>query len=987
MNISNLFSDEKIKSKETMFKNTKTKPSPALTQGKKFKKFQNKIENSLEKKAKLLSGKEGFSDMDLTQETQNVIQQNNYSNQQQNIDSLRQQYKSTLQEYENLIKQINGNINGYVERVSPDNPYLNKVVSFSNGAICYVTNQGVVKWIPTMEIWNSLSISQTVQVNLNIPWLTSYNTPGTQIPTKPPLVSGTKVVSGQSFGNEGSNVFVDQLLPQNLNPSYLGCYAANSDNNNMTFIGGSPPPLNGAQIQNGNFSQPVLKNNSYIGYWGTASAVPGWYFNATLVNNSSAWHFSIPYPGGNQCVSIQNTNYIYCTLNLSVGVDYTITFSACSRNCCNSTNVGNPIILQIFPSSGGPVVSVIANFTPSPVNTWQNYSYTFTVPTTQSYNLYFSGTNTNGDQSTAISNVALNSSSISSGSYSYQDCEQAAINSGYQYFGLQNVNTQTGLGYCAVSNSEPAITQYGVSMIPSKQVPLWSSKTSKQSGNSAILSVTGSLQVINSNGQAVYSSPSTSANPPNYLGCYGDKSTRAMSMYNNGSQSYDLSGCQQVAQQKGYQYFALQNSSSGKNAQCFLSNNISQSMEYGAATNCTQISDGSWSGGGWSNAIYNAVNPQSNYFLILQDDGNMCIYRGTGPSDNQGFIWATNTTNQQQAANPNMTANNGINGQNWIASGTTLAAGDFIGSTNGNLALVMQTNGNLVLYTYQMETNCQKTTSGYMGGGVGGNAVYNIGMTSITGNMGKLAYIDGDSNLYTYSSTNQQYTNTYTNTIQNLDTPGNDIQGASFGNASVESCQTACNNNPDCAGFVFNDSSNYCYPKTNGMYPFGGQTKSDTNTTIYVRGIQPSSPPLGVSQNTNNTNSITYQNYIDKGPIGSEYGLANATSSQKQQLQQLQSTMNLLSNSISELTTNFQTGAISAESQSNKNVVGIQEYLNDINNTNVKIDDVAGQTTGNIQNILNDSDIVVLQKNYNYLLWSILAAGTVLISMNIVKKH
>jgi len=38
MNISNLFSDEKIKSKETMFKNTKTKPSPELTKSKKYKK-------------------------------------------------------------------------------------------------------------------------------------------------------------------------------------------------------------------------------------------------------------------------------------------------------------------------------------------------------------------------------------------------------------------------------------------------------------------------------------------------------------------------------------------------------------------------------------------------------------------------------------------------------------------------------------------------------------------------------------------------------------------------------------------------------------------------------------------------------------------------------------------------------------------------------------------------------------------------------------
>ena len=37
----------------------------------------------------------------------------------------------------------------------------------------------------------------------------------------------------------------------------------------------------------------------------------------------------------------------------------------------------------------------------------------------------------------------------------------------------------------------------------------------------------------------------------------------------------------------------------------------------------------------------------------------------------------------------------------------------------------------------------------------------------------------------------------------------------------------------------------------------------------------------------------------------------------------------------------------------------------------------------NVENILNDSDITVLQKNYNYLFWSILATGTVLVTMNI----
>ena len=61
-----------------------------------------------------------------------------------------------------------------------------------------------------------------------------------------------------------------------------------------------------------------------------------------------------------------------------------------------------------------------------------------------------------------------------------------------------------------------------------------------------------------------------------------------------------------------------------------------------------------------------------------------------------------------------------------------------------------------------------------------------------------------------------------------------------------------------------------------------------------------------------------------------------------------------------------------------------KEYLNELNYTDNKIKGF--NTNTNIENILSDSDIVVLQKNYDYLFWSILATGTVVVAMNIVKK-
>jgi len=37
------------------------------------------------------------------------------------------------------------------------------------------------------------------------------------------------------------------------------------------------------------------------------------------------------------------------------------------------------------------------------------------------------------------------------------------------------------------------------------------------------------------------------------------------------------------------------------------------------------------------------VSDDGDYFAIMQNDGNFVLYRGSGPSDNHGSLWASNT--------------------------------------------------------------------------------------------------------------------------------------------------------------------------------------------------------------------------------------------------------------------------------------------------------------------------------------------------------
>ena len=59
----------------------------------------------------------------------------------------------------------------------------------------------------------------------------------------------------------------------------------------------------------------------------------------------------------------------------------------------------------------------------------------------------------------------------------------------------------------------------------------------------------------------------------------------------------------------------------------------------------------------------------------------------------------------------------------------------------------------------------------------------------------------------------------------------------------------------------------------------------------------------------------------------------------------------------------------------------IIDFLKDFKHIEKKINNIDMQ-----QNLLQDTGIKVLQENYNYLLWTILAIGIVIVGINVIKK-
>jgi hypothetical protein len=384
---------------------------------------------------------------------------------------------------------------------------------------------------------------------------------------------------------------------------------------------------------------------------------------------------------------------------------------------------------------------------------------------------------------------------------------------------------------------------------------------------------------------------------------------------------------------------------------------------------------------------------------MLQDDGNMCIYRGTSPNDNQGAIWCTSTNGKQKEKNSNFTAAKGKFGQNWISNGTTLAPGDWVGSNDGSMYLIMQSDGNLVLFTNERTEACSVNASGKKVGGGWVNAVYEFENNGYKQNIGKMGYIDENDVLHEYSTDNVQLTKSYTR-VQKYDAYGDDLPGAAYSNATVEQCQSSCDGRKDCYGYVYDFINKTCWPKSSKMWPYGGKSRPLPNTDTYIRNKEPISVPSGVTNETISIDSAKFQFYNKGGPPDLKYGLTNATEAEKAELKRLEVKMSDLTDQINSLINTDSSNTNITENQAEKNLQGLNDYQTEYEQTAGTIDKLNSTketskesftnygyiADNNINKIVQDSDIIVLQKNYEYLLWTILATGSVIVAMNISKQ-
>jgi hypothetical protein len=1022
----------------------------SLNQGKKFNNYQSRIKKSIEKGDPLFnpkqytnkssnqpfkSFKEGFINV-FDENAKDVAAANtSNSNESNELQQLKSQFDSLVKQYTDAQSSSSNSMNQLLARYD-SNPYAGKNVNLTGpGAIGYVTGLGDYKWYGNPDIFTNTSGKngcplQSEVTNIDIT-TDLYNVPGSTINSNPTLLVGKPIVSGQSCGNEGKNVYVNKLI-NNPTSTYIGCYNDKPAPTQTNIV----PIMNSSNAADGftsGASSIYMNNNDMCGPWCAfdqnvntfwhSEVADGFVYDAFtglyLGNNS------ITYYGPSGPATVKGEWLQVSALNGAICTSYSIQGR---QDCCGTPNGRDPNTWYVlgFNNTGDNAGWTQIDYQENQEFNYQEKTYTISNPakyiayiiiitvcgssgdkTGNRYCVQIATWNliTSSDYSFTDSERAMIWNPSAIGYTSLNDCEQYAAENGYKYFGMQDVRTD-GTAACLVSNDLDKSKSYGDASIIVTGTPLWSSNTS--GNNYASVTTDGRLVVVNqSTGVTSWMANDSPAdcvlggkiNPDGLTATYG-------ASCNNSGYNVPMNNESDI----------VINEIKNNNYPVTLPIPVNNSFFGDPAVGCIKSWDTYYKCGNKDKTghidyaegqtfIYDctAESASCKFFLTLQGDGNLCLYRGTSPMDNQGVIWCSQTNGKQMDPNPEWVSSKGKTGVNYLISDQTLYPNEWIGSDDGSLKLMMQTDGNLVLYTSSSKPGCSSGTDGKQYGGSWVNAIYQLDTTGNPASMGKVGYVDSDTNLKEYPSSTIGRAQDY-DIYAGYDSAGNDIN--IFQSNDMAGCQTACNSDSNCFGYVWQPDYSTCYLKNNNIYP-NGPRQANSTLTLGVR--KPAISGTSCSDKMIGIDSVQYDNYIKGEAMTSDTICGgNITSDANQQvLSDLENQLADISQQISDKVNQLSTDSTNLNNTMSSNKTQMNDNLKMYYDVQTKMNTLLGKKnikykkTNKIMNnnmvegmlsmqdikaMVSDSDLIVLQNNYQYILWSILAIGIVCITIKTLRK-
>jgi hypothetical protein len=575
---------------------------------------------------------------------------------------------------------------------------------------------------------------------------------------------------------------------------------------------------------------------------------------------------------------------------------------------------------------------------------------------------------------------AMNGSSPLSGVYTtYDKCKQNAIDNGFQYFGLQDPQPNN-IAQCFVSNDETAIKQFGVST-KTNLIKLWETNTSG-TGNYLKVNPDGRFLVLDPNGSILF----MSANNPEVCQWSGNVVPDTLNATYGGN-CHATAG---NATDKVKQLISSQHSSLGTKDSGMYSISASNSTFGDPAPGCVKNLSISYQCGNITKTgdvtegKYLSIDCSPTYsackimFLMINQDGSICF------RDRTSSVWCSPVPITTLYKNPDWNFQKNKYGTIALMNGQTLMKNEWMSSREGECQLIMQEDGNLVLYTSTQVPSCSIKDDKKMYGSSWVNAVYKLDNVGFPALINKIGYVDENAVLTEYPE-NMITKGTVYEKLANTDSMGNDINSES--SVSLDDCKKKCNDNSDCISFVYTSSNSTCYPKKSPAYP----NNKENIQTLQGADLYYTTTPTVInnnscSKNVANIDSLEWNNYNKNNQTmtpQTECGLKKAISPEYQATEDIRQRLAVIADKIVNKIEQLSTLNVDMYNQMgiDKNV--LVENLNKYKEISQSYHDY--KTTGmrNIDGIIKDSNIVVLYKNYNYILWSILAIIIIIITIKI----
>ena len=958
----------------------------------------------------------------------------------------------------------NKNVNivqNYVDSASVNNPYSGKYVVINNNIVGYVTQKGVFKQISKDSVQqrdimgkNGCPVaSENNIMHINIPSIQkdadfAFNT---FIPSEPPLLVGSPMVEGQGCGNEGKNVYVDSII-QEPKTEYVGCYNDRPPSKDIAIV----PTMNQSNNVNGFVSEAssiYSGNNGFVGPWAAFDNNPNtfWHTADNLYNTNTG-----EYQGQNSKEFVQKFGGIVTKkgeeLRILLPNDAILTsYSLLGRgDCCGDPNPRDPNTWYILGLS-------------SKDNQWHQVDYreneelggkkknfqTNNANAYKGYSIFVLRTGSSKARSNRISLQIAEWVLISNngawmtddkramvwqpeniGNATWEECRDYAIRNEYSLFGLQYAQNN-GTAQCMMSNDITHTQMYGQVVNNGTLLPIWSSNTTGKNVSQAVVNKDGTFSLLENNGTKVWNAgtpdPSCinggNVNPSSISATYGancnskananankNPFTNVNKWFKKNTESFENISQNNVGEKVKNMYEEHNKSNSSSQFMVDVNNNT-----FGdPAVGCPKSWDTAYQcGNAWKSGHYDMGEGRSylyncskeindcDFILQLLDDGTLYIQKSV--SSNRTII--ANNNNTDGISNPEWEASKGKFGRNYLQSGEVLFPNEWIGSNNGKYKLIMQNDGNLVLYTYKKNETCQKLgKTENMAGGSWMNAVYKILEKGFANNVGKVGYITNNDELKPYPSSMLTFSgNNF------LHIPDTNIQGYDITKPiivkDIEEARKKCLDNKSCAGFVYNNDTKMCWLKNADILEKGKRSVSKGYDTYFRR------PNINAPESINpiiiNVDSIQYQKYPGSGDMNFNYkeqgqgqikesmstlrenmdtmnknytpSLSFLKSIDQQQIDQLGSRMNILGSEINNRTREIQNENVKANKKVIKNSATIKKNSHEWSEVNEKIKRV---DLNNMTNILNDSDIRMMQQSERYMILSLVTLGLVIVTIN-----